>query len=62
MSDLTKSGVFKTPIKSTIADNSSKINVSDDECLKFIDEHDYLNMSLGETARAMQQVKMSVKI
>ena len=62
MSDLTKSGVFQTPIKSTIADNSSMINVSDDEWLKFADEHDSVNMSLDETARAMWQAKMYVKI
>ena len=30
MSDLTKSGVFQTPIRSTIADNLSMINVTDD--------------------------------
>ena len=62
MSDLTKSEVFQTPIKSTIADNLSMINVTDDEWLKFADEHDSVNMSLDETARAMWQAKMYVKI
>ena len=37
MSDVTKSGPFQTPIKSTITDNSSMINVSDDEWVNFAD-------------------------
>ena len=61
MSDLTKSGVFQTPIKSTIADHSSMINVADDEWLKFADEHESFNIRLDGTARAMWQAKMSVK-
>ena len=62
MSDLIKSGVFQTPIKSTTADNISMINVSDDEWLNFAVEHDLFNMSLDETARAMWLAKMFVKI
>ena len=62
MSDLTKSRLFESPIKLTMADNSSMIDVLDDEWLKFADEHESFNISLDGTARAMWQAKMSVKI
>ena len=39
MSDLTESGIFQSPIKSTMADNSSMNNVSNNEWSKFADEH-----------------------
>ena len=62
MGDFTKSGLFQSPIKSTIADNSSTISVSDDEWIKLADEHDSFYMSLDETVRAIWQAIMSVNI
>ena len=62
MSDLTKSGVLQTPNRSMIADNLSMINVSDNEWLTFTDEHNSFNMIWDQTARAVGQAKMYVKI
>ena len=62
MSALTKSGILESPIKSTMADNSSMMNVSDDKWKKVADKHDSFNISLEGPARAMWQAKMSVKI
>ena len=62
MSDFTKSRAIQPPIKSTIADSLSRINVLDDEWQKLADEHGLYNISLDETARAMWQEKMSLKI
>ena len=62
MSHLTKSGLFQSPIKSTIADNLSIINVPDNNRLNFADEHDSFNISSDGTARSLWQAKQSVKI
>ena len=61
MSDLTKSGIFQSPFKTTVADNLSTINVSYDEWTRFSDGQDSFNISLDGTARAMWQAKMIVK-
>ena len=60
MSDLTKSGLFQSPIKSTTTDNSSMIKFLDDEWTRCADEQNLFNISLDETARAMWQAKMFV--
>ena len=61
MSDLTKSRLFESPIKSSMAYNLSMIDVSDDEWLKFADEHKSFIIGLDGTARIMWQAKMFVK-
>ena len=59
---LTKPGIFQSPNKSTMTDNSSMINVLEYEWIRFADEQDSFNISLDGTSRAMWRAKIIVKI